>query len=93
MAWRLRLGPVHQGREIAQRLEAREKEVRAAFDRGEGRQADDFLANGPLGNLELQRSVVRADDRVAFVAELVKIAIIGPDVLRELELPNKSSRR
>src|ERR1700722_1168334 len=75
---------------MAKRLEAREKEIRAASQRGEGRQANDLLANGPLGNLELERSVVRANDRVALVAKLVEVPIIYPDVLRELELPDEA---
>src|SRR3984957_3103660 len=75
---------------MAERPEAREKEVRAAPDRGEGRQPDDFLADGPLGDLELQRAILRADNRIALVAKLVEIAIVRPHVLRKLELPNET---
>ena len=31
-----------------------------------------------------------ADDRVAFVTELVKVSVVCPDVLRELELSDKA---
>ena len=62
----------------------------AAPQRGEGRQADNFLTNGPLGDLELERSVVRANDRVALVSQLVEVPIVYPDVLREFELPDEA---
>src|SRR3984957_16969494 len=75
---------------MAERPEARKEKVRAASYCGEGRQSDDCLANGPFRYLELQRSVLRAYDRIAFVAELVEIPIVRPDVLRKFELPNKA---
>ena len=31
-----------------------------------------------------------ADDRVAFIAEFVKTPIVGPDILRELELADEA---
>ena len=49
-----------------------------------------FLRMGRLGIFKLERSVVRADDRVALIAQLVKVPIIYPDVLRELELPDEA---
>ena len=75
-----------QGREIPKRFETREKKISAAFHCSEGRQAGDFLADGPFGNLELERAVLRADDRIALVAELMKITVVNPYILRKLEL-------
>ena len=77
---------IAEGREIPKRFEAREKEVSAAFHCSEGRQAGDFLADGSFRNFELERAVLRADDRIALVAELMKITVVSPYILRKLEL-------
>src|SRR6476620_9501193 len=81
---------VVQCREVSKRLDAREKEVSAASHGGEGRQAGDFFADWPLGDFVFERAVLSADDRVAFVAELVEIPVIHPDVLCEFVLPNEA---
>src|SRR5262249_47795268 len=64
--------------------------VGAASDRGEGRQTDNLLADRTFGDFEFQRPVLVTDDRVAFVAEFMKISVVRPDVLRELELSNEA---
>ncbi len=76
--------------EVSKRLDAGEKEVGAASHGGEGRQAGDFFANWALGDFVFERAVLSADDRVAFVAELVKVPVIRPNVLRELKLSNEA---
>src|SRR5271163_3887851 len=80
-----------QGREIAERLQAGKEEVCAAPDCREGWQARDLLANWTLGHFEFQRAVLVADDRIAFVSEFVKVPVVRPDILRELELPDKAA--
>src|SRR4051794_35859033 len=77
-------------REIPQGLQPGQKEIGAAFHAGESRQSLDRLSNRAPGNLELERPVVIADDGIALVAELVKIRIVRPDVLRELELTDEA---
>ena len=79
-----------QGREVSKRLDAREEEVGAASHGGEGRQAGDFFADRALGDFVFERAVLSANDRVAFVAELVKVPVVCPDVLRELELADEA---
>ena len=59
-------------------------------DGGERRKPCDLLADRPLGDLEFQRAVLVADDRVVLVAEFVEILVVGPDVLRELELADEA---
>src|SRR6478609_996006 len=76
--------------EVSKRLDPGEKEVGAASYGGEGRQAGDFFADWALGDFVFERAVLIADDRVAFVAELVKIPVVRPNVLRELELSNEA---
>src|SRR5205085_3536757 len=76
--------------EVSKRLDAGEKEIGAASHGGEGRQAGDFLADWALGDFVFERTVLSADDRVAFVAELVKVPVVRPNVLRELELPDEA---
>ncbi len=50
-----------------------------------------FFPDGTPRYFEFQRAVLMADDQeVAFVAELVKISIVRPDVLRELELADQA---
>src|SRR5580698_8113999 len=79
-----------QFREVTQRLEARKKKVCAAPNRRECRQAFDRLADRPLRDLELQRAVVVTDDRVSFVTEFVKVAVVHPHVLGKLKLANQA---
>src|SRR6476646_755126 len=76
--------------EVSKRLDPGEKEVGAASYGGEGRQAGDFFADWALGDFKFERAVLVADDRVAFVAELVEIPVVRPNVLRELELSNEA---
>src|SRR3984893_14564260 len=79
-----------QCREVSKRLDAGEKEVGAASHGGEGRQAGDFFAEWGLGVFVFEGGVLSADDRVAFVTEIVKIPVVRPNVLRELELSNEA---
>ena len=81
---------VAKRREISKRLDAWKEEVGAAPHGGECRQAGDFFADWTLRDFEFERAVVIADDRVAFVAELVKVPVVHPDVLCELVLPDET---
>jgi hypothetical protein len=78
--------------DVSKRLEARHKKVGPTSDGREGWQTGDFLSDGALRDFVFERAILGADDRVAFVAELVKVPIICPNVLRELELSDEASR-
>src|SRR5207248_8754104 len=43
-----------------------------------------------LGDLEFQRAVLVADDRIALIGEFVEVLSIGSHVLRELELADET---
>src|SRR5690348_6689071 len=75
---------------MPQALQAWQEEILAAAAGRKRGQPLDRLAHRPLRNLVLEGAVVRADERIALVAELVKIPIVDPDVLRELELPHEA---
>ena len=57
-------------RKVSKRLEAREEKIGAAFQRGEGRQAGDFLPDRTHRNFEFERPVLSTDDWVMLVREL-----------------------
>src|SRR4029077_11835291 len=77
-------------RKVSKRLEAREEKIGAAFQRGEGRQAGDFLPDRTHRNFEFERPVLSTDDWVVLVRELVKIPVVYPNVLGEFELPDEA---
>src|SRR5204863_911337 len=76
--------------EVTECLEARQEKVRTTTNRRECRQALDRLADRPFRNLEFQCAVLVADDRVALVAEFVKVAVVRPHVLGKLVLPDET---
>src|SRR3954447_6294496 len=76
--------------QVAERLEPRQEEIRSTPDGRERRDPGDPLFYRSLRDLELECTVLRADDRIALVAELVKGLVIDPHVLRELELANQA---
>ena len=69
-----------QIREVSKRFKARKKKLRATSHDGEGRQTDKFLADRTLGNLVFERAVLRADDRVALITEIVEVLVVSPYV-------------
>src|SRR4051812_29563864 len=77
-------------RQVLQRFDAGQEEIRPASYRCESRQPVNLLSNRTLRHLKLQRAVLVANDRIAFVAEFVKVPIVDPDVLRKLELADQT---
>ena len=75
-----------EGREISKRLDTREEEIGAAPHRGECRKAGDCFADWAFGDFEFERTVVITYDRVALVAEVVKIPVVHPGVLCEFDI-------
>src|SRR6185437_5845325 len=84
------LAVIGECRKMSKRRNAGKEEVCAAPYGRKCRQAGDFFSYWTFGNFEFQRTVVIADDWVAFIAKLVKIPVIYPDVLREFVLPNEA---
>src|SRR6516165_498735 len=76
--------------EPAQRLQSRQEEVCSAAYGGKGREARDLPANRPLWDLEFECPVLRTDDRIPLIPQLVEVPVVHPDVLRELELPDET---
>src|SRR3984957_16176686 len=72
--------------QVSQGTDAWQEEVGAALEGGEGRQPLEYLADRPVGDLVLQRAVLRPADRVPLIAEFVERPVVDPDVLCELEL-------
>src|SRR5262245_35905198 len=76
--------------EVLQGLQTRPEEVRAAAHGRERGQSANHLSDRTLRDLVLERSVVRPDDGVSLVAELVEVLVVRPHVLRELELADEA---
>src|SRR5687767_3109291 len=76
--------------EKAQPSNAWKEEIRSTAHGGERRESHELPAHGSLGNSQIERSVLRADDRVAFVLQLMEGRIVRPDDLRELELTDET---
>ena len=75
--------------EVAQGVDSRQKEIRPAGERCEGRYPLVHLADWAVGDGEIQCAVLGADDRVVLVAEFVEGLVVDPDVLGELELADQ----
>ena len=54
-----------------------------------GKPFEDF-ADRPLGDREIHCAVLGSADRIVLVTQLVEGAVVDPDVLRELELPDQA---
>src|SRR6476646_5897916 len=76
--------------QVAERPEPRQEEVRSTPNGRERGDPGDPLPYRSLRDLEFECPVLRADDRIALVAELVEGLVIDPYVLRELELANQA---
>src|SRR5206468_4985577 len=75
---------------VSKRLEARQKEVSPAPNIRECRKTGDFLPNRALRDFVFQGTVLVAADRITLVAQFVKVPVVHPNVLRELELSNET---
>src|SRR6202045_5041705 len=77
-------------RQVAHSVDAWQEEVRPALEGGERRQTLEYLADRPVGDLVLQRAVLRPAGRVPLLAEFVERPVVDPDVLSELELAHQA---
>ena len=77
-------------RQVPQRFETGQEEVSSASYGGESRQSLYRFTDWSLRDLELQRPILRANERITLIAKFVKIPIIDPHVLRKLELAKQA---
>src|SRR5258705_3278768 len=84
------LAPIRQCRKVSQRPDTRQEEVSTTSHGRKRRQARDLLPNGSLRDGHVESSILCAKDRIAFVAQLVKIGIVSPYVHRKLKLAYKT---
>src|SRR5947209_7830385 len=76
---------------VSECLHPWQKEVCTSHYRREGRQPRYLLADRPFRHGKIEAAILVADQRVSFVPQLVKIRVIDPDILRELELAHEAS--
>src|SRR6478609_755325 len=67
-------------REMTQPADAWQKEICAASYRREGGDSGDLLSDRTLRDRQVERSILRADDRISFVLEPFEVRVVGPDV-------------
>src|SRR5215207_452899 len=82
--------PIAEAGQIPQRLEPREKEVGPTPNSRERRQTSDAFPDWALGNLVLQCAILCPDDRIALIRQLVKVFVVDPHILSELELADET---
>ena len=75
---------------VLKRFNARNKEVGSPSYCCEGWKARHLLSDRTLWNCKIKRAVLSADHRIAFVAQLVEIWIVDPNVLDEFELADEA---
>ena len=75
---------------VAQRLDTRKEEVATALYGRESGQALYLSSDRTLRDRQIVGAVLSADHRIAFIAQLVEIWVVDPDVLREFELAHET---
>src|SRR4051812_3657227 len=63
-----------------ERPETGEEEVGPAPNRGERREPAKASPNRTPGDRHVERAIVVADDRIAFVVQILELGIVDPDV-------------
>src|SRR5262245_53905466 len=77
-------------REIPKRLDSGQEEISTA-SYGRKRWYSLYLPlDGPLRNRNIVRTVLRAEDWIALVSQLVEIRIIGPDIHGKFKLTHEA---
>src|SRR6516164_4894068 len=84
------MGSGGKGRQISQRSYAGQEEISATSYGRKGRQALDLRPNRPFGNGHVISAVLRPKDRVALVAQLMKVWIVHPHIHCELKLAHQA---
>src|ERR1700757_1860552 len=86
----LMVSPAGERGQVSEAVETGKKKVCPAGEGGEGRQPFENLANRTLGDLVFQCAVLCSADRIALVSQFVKVAVVDPHVLCELELAHQA---
>ena len=76
--------------QVPQCLNSGKEKISAALERREGWQAGYFSADRTFGDSEVETTVLSSNKWVSFVPEFVKIRVVDPDILRELELSHEA---
>src|ERR1700761_8843594 len=86
----LMVSPLGERGQVSEAVEPRKKKVCSAGECGEGRQPLENRADRTLGNLVFQCAILRSADRIALVLQFVKVAVVDPHILCELELADQA---
>src|SRR5260370_42304884 len=81
---------ITQRHQVSERLYTGQKEVSAASDGGESRQADDLFPNGPLWDGHVKSAVLCAENRIALVSQFVKVWVVRPHIHRKFKLADEA---
>src|ERR1700733_3697558 len=76
--------------EVVECLDTRKEEIAATFYGREGGQTLYLSSDRPLRNSYVVAAVLSTDHRIAFIAQLVEIWVIYPNILREFELADET---
>src|SRR4029077_4639356 len=79
-----------QRRQMSERLDTRQKEVSTASDRGESGQALDLFPNSPLWDSHVKSAVLRTENGIVLVSQLVKVWVVRPHIHRKFKLANEA---
>src|SRR6478672_374589 len=79
-----------QRSQISERLDTWQKEVSAASDRGESGQALDLFPNRPLWDGHVKTAVLRTENRIVLVSQLVKVWVVRPHIHRKFKLADEA---
>src|SRR5436309_1121647 len=81
---------ITQRPQVSERLYTGQKEVSAASDGGESRQADDLFPNGPLWDGHVKSAVLCTENRIALVSQFVKVWVVRPHIHRKFKLADEA---
>src|SRR5436309_14811237 len=81
---------ITQRPQVSERLYTGQKEVSAASDGGESRQADDLFPNGPPWDGHVKSAVLCTENRIALVSQFVKVWVVRPHIHRKFKLADEA---
>src|SRR5215469_16209076 len=84
------LALIREQRKVSQSLNTRQEEVSTAPQCRKRRQPRNLLPNRPFWDGHVKTAILSTKNRIAFVAELVKIWIVRPNVHRKLKLADQT---
>jgi hypothetical protein len=76
--------------QVSERFYARQKEVSAASDGCKSWQALDLFPDGPLWDGHVKSAVLRAENGIVLVSQLVKVWVVRPHIHRKFKLADEA---